>query len=133
MTNNVALERRVGREVAPQERTRGTPYYRPVVDILETPEELRVVAEMPGVRPEDIDLKFEKGILTIHGKAQPRQTRETSFLMSQYGVGDFYRAFEVSEAVDAGRISADYSDGLLTLHLPKAEQVKARKIEVRTK
>ena len=52
------------------------------------------------------------------------------FLLHEYGVGDYYRTFQVSEAIDAGKISADYADGVLTLHLPKAEALKPRKIAV---
>ncbi len=126
------LERRVETpEVAHREPTRGVPRYRPVVDILELNDELQVVADMPGVKPDDIDVKFENGVLTIYGKVEPRQPDGTEYLIQEYGIGDFYRAFEVSEAIDAERISAEYRDGVLLLHLPKVERLKARKIEVR--
>jgi HSP20 family molecular chaperone IbpA len=130
MTNGAAVEKRVEEEVARREPTRGVPRYRPVVDILELNDELQVYADMPGTKPEDIDIKFENGVLTIHGKVEPRQPEDTDYLIHEYGVGDFYRAFEVSEAVDSERISADYRDGVLVLHLPKVERAKARKIQV---
>jgi len=132
MTNGTAVEKQAGGEVARQEPTRGAPYYRPVVDILETSDELRVVADIPGAKAEDIDVEFENGVLTIHAKVKPRQPEGTDYLLREYGVGDFHRAFQVSEQVDAARISAEYSEGVLVLHLPKAEEAKARKIEVRT-
>ena len=132
MTNGTAVEKQAGREVARQEPTRGASYYRPVVDILETSDELRVVADIPGAKAEDIDVEFENGVLTIHAKVEPRQPEGTQYLLREYGVGDFHRAFQVSEQVDAARISAEYSEGVLVLHLPKAEEAKARKIEVRT-
>ncbi len=132
MTNATAMEKQAGREVARQEPTRGAPYYRPVVDILEMADELRVVADMPGAKAEDIDVEFENGVLTIHAKVEPRQPEGTDYLLREYGVGDFHRAFQVSEKVDAARISAEYTEGVLVLHLPKAEEAKARKIEVRT-
>ena len=62
------------------------------------------------------------------GKATARRC-----LLREYGVGDYYRSFQVSEAIDAGKISAEYADGVLTLHLPKAEAVKPRKIAVSVK
>ena len=62
----------------------------------------------------------------------PRQDEDHEYLLREYGTGDYYRTFQVSEAVDASKITADYSDGVLTLHLPKTEAVKPRKIEVKT-
>lgn len=132
MATGTAVERQEGRELGRQEPTRGAPRYRPVVDILEVDDELRVVAEIPGTKAENIDINFEKGVLTIHGKVEPRQAADVKYLLREYGVGDYYRAFEVSETIDAERISAEYSDGVLTLHLPKVERARARKIEVRT-
>lgn len=131
MAAQTTVEKRAERDVARQEPTRRGPCYRPVVDILESAEELRVMADMPGVKAEDIDVNFEDGVLTIQGKVGPRQPEDTTYLLQEYGTGDFHRAFDVSETVDAERISAEYDDGVLTLHLPKVERAKARKIEVR--
>lgn len=113
------------------EQTRDGRYYRPNVDILELPEELLLLADMPGVKPGEIDIRFEDGELTIHGRAAARQKPETNYLLTEYGVGDFYRTFRVSEQIDASKIHAEYSDGVLRLHLPKVEAVKPRKIEVK--
>lgn len=112
------------------ERTRSGYSYRPNVDILEKADELVVVADVPGTRPEAIDIDFDNGELTIHARVPPRN-EDVDFLLHEYGVGDFYRTFRVSEAIDASRITAEYADGVLTLHLPKAEAVKPRKISVR--
>lgn len=131
MTTGTTVERSTGREVSRQEPTRGAPRFRPAVDIVETAEELRVLADVPGANPENIDINFERGVLTIHARIESRQSEGTSFLLREYGLGDYYRAFEVTENVDGGRISAEYRDGVLTLRLPKAEKAKARKIEVR--
>lgn len=130
MDHSAALEKREEQAVARQEPTRGAPRFRPVVDILEVEDELRVVADMPGVRSDDIDIKFENGVLSILGRVEPRQDDATKYLVREYGVGDFYRVFEVSETVDSSAITAEYSDGVLTLHLPKQEKARARKIEV---
>lgn len=127
-----AIERKTERDVGREEPTRRGVQYRPVVDILETEDELRVVADMPGARPGDIDINFDSGVLTIHGRVQERQPEGTQYVLREYGVGDFFRAFEVSENIDAERISADYSDGVLVLHLPKAERARARRIEVKS-
>lgn len=112
------------------EQTRSGYYYRPNVDILEKPDELVVLADVPGTSPEGIDIDFDNGELTIHARVPPRN-QDAEFLLREYGVGDYYRTFRVSEAIDASRITAEYADGVLTLHLPKAEALKPRKIPVR--
>ena len=91
-----------------------------------------VLADVPGAAPEDIDVDFEDGTLTLHAKVGPRQDRDTEFLVREYDVGDYYRTFHVSETIDAGAISAECADGVLTLHLPKAEAAKPRKITVKS-
>ena len=119
-------------EVTPAEHTRSGRYYRPNVDILEQADELIVLADMPGASGEAIDIHFEDGNLTIRAKVEPRQDEKTEYLVREYGVGDFYRTFRISEAIDASKITAEYADGVLALHLPKAEEAKPRKIAVKT-
>ena len=120
-------------EVSPAEHTRGGTYYRPNVDIYELPAELVVKADMPGAKMDEIDIQFEDGSLVIHARLPARQEKQGPFSRKEYGVGDYYRTFRVSEQIDASRISADYSAGILTLHLPKTEAVKPRKIQVEAK
>ncbi len=117
-------------DVAETEPTRSGPCFRPNVDILERGEELLVMADMPGADPEGIDIDFEDGVLTIQARVKPRQGENARYLRRDYEVGDFYRTFRVSEKIDASRITADYQAGVLTLHLPKSEASKPRKIEV---
>ncbi len=130
MTSGTAVEKGTGRDVARQEPTRGSPRFRPAVDIVETTDELRVLADVPGANPESIDVNFERGVLTIHARIEDRQPEGTVYLLREYAVGDYYRAFEVTENVNGERISAEYRDGVLMLRLPKAEKAKPRKIEV---
>ena len=112
------------------EHTRSGAVYRPEVDILELADELLVHADMPGAKGEDIDIQFEDGSLTIHARVVPRSIESSTTLLHEYGVGDFYRTFRVSEQIDASRIAAQFREGVLTLHLPKAEMAKPRKIHV---
>jgi HSP20 family protein len=119
-------------EVAGVERTRGDQFYRPNVDILEKADELVLVADLPGVNVNEVDIRFEQGELTIHGRTKPRYEGNAKFLLNEYGVGDFYRTFRISDQVDGSRIHANYHDGVLALHLPKVEAVKPRKIAVTT-
>ena len=117
---------------ASAERTRSGQWFRPPVDILEKSDELLLVTDLPGAKSDAIDIHFEDGVLTITGTVAPRYDEQTSFLWREYGVGDFHRSFRVSEQVDANRIQAEYTDGVLTVHLPKAEEAKPRKIQVQT-
>lgn len=112
------------------ERTRSGRCYRPNVDILEQKDELLVLADVPGAKSDTIDVKFEEGMLEIHAAVPPRECDKEACLLQEYGVGDYYRTFQISESIDAGKISAQYADGVLTLHLPKAEALKPRKIAV---
>lgn len=104
--------------------------YTPLVDIMETDGESLLLADLPGVKPEDVDVRFENGELTIDGRCPPRH-RGANYLLSEYGVGDFYRAFTISEQIDWQKISAELKNGILTVHLPKAETVKPTKITVK--
>jgi HSP20 family protein len=104
--------------------------YTPRVDIMETEEESLLLADLPGVKPEDVDVRFDNGELIIDGRCAPRH-QGANYLLSEYGVGDFYRAFTISEHIDWQKIAAELNNGVLTVHLPKAESVKPRKITVK--
>jgi HSP20 family protein len=130
MDNENTVTKAASEQPAVAERTRCGCCYRPNVDIVEQNDELLVVADVPGASPESIDVKFEDGMLEIEAAVPPRRSDGEGYLLREYDVGDYYRSFQVSEAVDAGRISAQYADGVLTLRLPKAESVKPRKIAV---
>jgi HSP20 family protein len=112
-----------------KERTRDVAVYAPRVDILETGDELLLLADLPGVEPSDLEIRYEDKTLVIHGKAAARQ-EGVDFVTREYGVGDFERTFAIGEAVDAGKIAAELKNGVLTVHLPKTEEVKPRRIQV---
>jgi len=112
------------------ESTRGGTFFTPRVDIFETEQELTVYADVPGVRPEDLDLRYEQGELLLHARVQPRHP-QSNFLLNEYEVGDFYRTFAIHESIDSGKIAAECKNGVLTIHLPKAEAVRPRRITVK--
>jgi HSP20 family molecular chaperone IbpA len=115
------------------ESTRSGPTFMPNVDILETPEELLLIADIPGVDPKDIQLDFERGVLTLQARVRPTPYSESaSVLLREYEVGDFRRVFEISEEIDDGKIVAEVKHGVLTLHLPKSEKMKVRKIPIKS-
>lgn len=120
-------------EVVRAEQTRSGRCYRPQVDIVETAGELTIHADIPGVSRDGVDIDFENGVLSIHGRVRDREPEGADALVTEYGTGDFYRTFRVSEKIDTARITAEYEHGVLTLHLPKVEAVKPRKIMVQAK
>ncbi len=130
MAENSLVKAEKKAEVTTPELTRETVTFTPRVDIIETAEELLLYADVPGVKPEDVDVRFENGELILHGKVNPRH-QPTNNLLGEFEVGDFYRVFTLNETIDAGRISADLKQGVLTVHLPKSEAVKPRKITVK--
>ena len=112
------------------ESTRNVPIFVPPVDIFESKTELTLLADMPGVPLENVDIDLDGETLTIRG-AVPQQNGAGRTLLSEYAVGDYYRQFTVSNAIDREKIQASMRDGVLKLVLPKAEAVLPRKIEVR--
>lgn len=132
MANDDTITKTAADEATGAEHMRSGRFYRPSVDILEKEDELLLLADVPGADGDRIDVKFEDGTLSIHAPVQPRQPEGNEFLLCEYGVGDYYRTFQISEDIDVAKITADYAEGVLTLHLPKAEAVKPRKISVTT-
>jgi HSP20 family protein len=103
--------------------------FTPRFDIWETDQEYVLAGDLPGVDPENLEIRYEKQELTIYGKVTPRQG-EARFFGVEYGVGDFHRSFQVGEQIDGEGISAELKNGVLTLHLPKRAEVRPRKIAV---
>src|SRR5436309_1988854 len=106
MAENPTVASKQRAEQSQPEATRGGYYFTPRVDIYETETELTLYADLPGVRPEDVDLRYERGELTLHGRVQGRE-RPNQFLLWEYEEGDFYRLFQIHESVDASRIEAE--------------------------
>lgn len=115
---------------AVREETRSVErYLRPPVDIVETEEGLTIVADLPGVEKEKLEIDIDKGILTIRGEADiPRQGEER---YREFGPLSYYRQFQLPEVIDQEKTKAEYVNGVLTLRLFKMEQAKPRKIEIR--
>ena len=86
---------------------------------------------MPGVKSGEVDIHFENGKLSVHAPAESRQPESAGYLLREYGVGDYHRAFQLGESIDPSGISAEYGDGVLTLHLPKLQSAKPRKVGVK--
>jgi HSP20 family protein len=103
----------------------------PAVDIYETDQEILLYADVPGVAPGSVDLRYERGELTLHAKRAVREQAGEALLDENQG-GDFYRVFQLHESIDASKIDAELKQGVLTVHLPKHEAVKPRLVTVKT-
>lgn len=106
-----------------------TLYLAPPVDIFETEEALTVVADLPGVPMDSVDIRVEDNILTIKGRANYSPTAE--LLRQEFSLQGYYRQFQLSDEVDQDRISAESKNGVLTITLPKAEKSKPKQIKVK--
>lgn len=99
----------------------------PPVDVLDGENDVLVLADMPGVRPEDVTIALENGELRIEGVQSASAEKDPSYRPVLYA-----RAFRVSDALDADGISAEMKHGVLWVRLPKSDRTKPRRIPVKT-
>lgn len=104
-------------------------YIAPPVDIFENEESLIVVADLPGVDKDGVDIRVEDNILTIKGNAKYAQP--ATALRQEFALQNYYRQFQLSDEVDQGKITAESKNGVLTITLPKAEKSKPKQIKVK--
>ena len=105
----------------------------PAMDISETGKQIVVNAEIPGIDAKNIDISLNGRVLTIKGeKKQEQEEKEDSYHRIERRYGSFSRSFELPADVDAGKVKANYKDGVLKLNLPKTEEQSIKKIEVKT-
>jgi HSP20 family protein len=128
-STNAVTKDRTTQQVGP-ERTRGGSYFTPPVDIYETEKELLLFADMPGVKPDDIELKYERGELQLTGRVKKAE-RLGRVLYGEYEEGDYYRSFAIHESIDSDKIEASCKNGVVTVRLPKVERAQPRQIKVR--
>lgn len=114
------------------ERTRERKCFIPKADIYETDKEIVVIADIPSVNSESVDITIEKNILTINAFGQSGIPEGYSLVYAEYEEGDYMRSFRLSEEIDQEKIDATVKNGELWLHLPKAEHAKVKKIAVKT-
>ncbi len=110
---------------ATREETR---YLIPPVDIYETADGLAVLADLPGVDRDGVEVRVDNGILTLRGRVQKQLLG--SPVSTEFALLDFFRQFELNDEVDQEKISAELRHGVLKVLLPKAERVKPRRIAV---
>jgi len=112
------------------EQTRDRDLFVPRTDILESDDEIVVIADLPGVDPKHVEITLERNVLTINASALEEDLQGYSLVYSEYASGDYQRRFVLSDTIDREKISASVKDGVLRLRLPKAAPAKARKISI---
>lgn len=110
--------------------TEQRPVFRPSVDILDSPNEVLLMADVPGVDEAHLDVILDKNVLTIRGRVEAPPFEGFTPVRNEYGVGDFERVFTVTDDVNRDAIEATVKDGVLQLKLPKTAQSSRRKINV---
>ena len=103
----------------------------PAVDIFETQQELVVKADLPDIKPEELDIRVENNILSIRGERKfEKKVSEDKYLRVERSYGSFSRSFSLANTVNAEAIKAEYKNGVLTLTVPKREEAKPKQIKV---
>lgn len=112
------------------EPTRQIPLFQPYFDITESENELTLYGDLPGVKQDELDVRYENEQLIIQGRVAGRNDG-LQMLRQEYGIGDFQRTFRIGESIDAAAITAEVHNGVLVVHLPKAEACKPKRIAVK--
>lgn len=124
------LEKQEVETPAGVERTRARRTFVPRVDIYEVEDQVIMLIDMPGITEDSVDITLEKNLLTIRGYAEDVVHDGYERLYREYIVGDYERTFSLSDEVNRDEIKASLSNGVLRIELPKAEEAKARKIQL---
>jgi HSP20 family protein len=114
------------------EQTRPGAVYSPATDIFENDSSITVLADMPGVKGQDLKIDLRENVLTLTGRVTSPESSNESEVLREYQSGTFFRQFTLSETIDQAKIDARLADGVLRLELPKIERAKPRQIAVRT-
>lgn len=105
--------------------------YRPDADIIEQADHYLITLDIPGVRAEDVDLSIDRDVLTVHGRVHHGRTNGSrQWMRQEYGVGDYFRRFQLDETVNIDAIHASCTNGVLALTLPKHEAARPKRIAI---
>ena len=106
--------------------------FTPAVDIKENDNEIRLDIELPGLKPEDVEITAENGVLTVRGEKQVERKEgdESRYQIIERAYGTFMRTFQLPQGIDADQIKAAFNNGVLSLHIPKAALPQPKRIEI---
>lgn len=130
-TKNLNPEKAQAQEAVLAERTKDRRTYLPDVDILEDANNLYIYADMPGADDRGVNITLENDVLTIEAQVADQSVEKHNLTYTEYGIGDYYRAFTLNESFERDRIEAKMKNGVLSIILPKAEAVKTRSIPIK--
>jgi HSP20 family molecular chaperone IbpA len=132
-TESKELKVRGKQEVAsPAEQTTPGLVFTPAVDIFETEKEITLLADMPGVKADDLTIDLRDNTLTLSADVAPADKSDEQDVLLEYETGRYYRQFTIGELVNQENIDAKLNDGVLRLSLPKVEKATPKKIAVKT-
>lgn len=117
--------------IAEGERTEAVKFFSPYTDIHETADSIIVTMDMPGVKRSEVDIHLEKNVLTVVGNLDSSAYEGLEPVYTEYNIGNFSRRFTLSTSIDSDKITAEISDGVLKVTLPKVKQAVAKRIEVK--
>jgi HSP20 family molecular chaperone IbpA len=117
---------------SPSEQTKTGPTFIPAVDIFETDNAITLIADMPGVKPDGIDIDLNENVLSLSGDVLPFEGKDEEDILVEFEIGRFWRQFTISEMIDQSKIDAELKEGVLHLTLPKIEKAQPRKITVKS-
>ena len=104
------------------------------LDVVESKDEFVVKASVPGINPDDLEITFNNNTLTIRGEIkEEKEVEEANYHLRERRYGSFARSLTLPAGIEANKIEANYEAGVLKLHLPKAEEIKPKKIAIHTK
>ena len=133
MTDSKEIKLKGKQEVtAPAEQTTPGVVFTPQVDIFENEKAITLLADIPGVKAEKLNIDLRENVLTITGDIESVKGPDEEDVVAEYETGRYYRQFTLSEMIDQGKIDAKLSDGVLRLDLPKVEKATPRKIAIKT-
>jgi HSP20 family protein len=116
---------------APAEQLKPGAVFTPNVDIFETEKEIIMLADIPGVKTQDLTIDLRDDTLTLTGEVKPIDRPDEQDILIEYQVGSYYRQFTLTEMIDQGKIDAALNNGVLRLALPKVEKAMPRQITVK--
>ena len=120
------------RELATRtEQTQEGLVFQPAVDIFEKAESITILADMPGVRTDQLSIDLRDDVLTIRGQSDSPEDEKEVEVVREFAWGSYFRQFSLAETIDQGKIEARLNDGVLRLELPKVERAKPRQIAVK--
>lgn len=115
----------------PLKARNGASYWAPAVDIVDEKDQIKVKADIPGIKKEDIEVNVENDVLTIKGeKKEEKEIKEKDYVRSERYYGSFHRAFSLPAGIDPQKVNAVYKEGVLEVTLPKKEGAKAKQVKV---